>query len=282
MAKVLGLNIEEMTFQAPGVNHRIWMTHFIYRGKDAYPLLDEWIETKAEEYWRTWDGVPTYDREQMSRFAFSLYKMFGLFQIGDIAKYAGAWWVKEFKDGSESTWENYTKSLKKRLDKMFELYANSSMLVTKEFTPVSSVEQHIPIIDALVNEHEGKFQVNIPNKGVLKGLADDVVVEVPALVSGRGVQALQVGSLPKNLTLHILRTSVLPMEQSLEAYLSRDKRVLLSNILTVRGTKSYEEALGILEDVLADYEDLRRHFKVGDIYRLLKIHFFHVRANFHH
>ena len=42
-----------MTWQAPGLNHNIWLTHFIYEGKDAYPLIDEWIATQGEEYWRT-------------------------------------------------------------------------------------------------------------------------------------------------------------------------------------------------------------------------------------
>ena len=37
--------------QAPGLNHNIWLTHFLYEGKDAYPLLDDWIENKAEAYW---------------------------------------------------------------------------------------------------------------------------------------------------------------------------------------------------------------------------------------
>ena len=40
ICKVLGLDPKKVTFQAPGVNHCIWMTDFRYDGKDAYPLLD--------------------------------------------------------------------------------------------------------------------------------------------------------------------------------------------------------------------------------------------------
>ena len=53
-------------------------------------------------------------------------------------------------------------------------------------------EQQVPIIDGLVNNNEYYAQVNIPNKGALAGVADDVVVEVPALVNAKGIQPLRV------------------------------------------------------------------------------------------
>jgi alpha-galactosidase len=53
MAQVLGLDVEHVTCQAPGLNQVIYATHFEYRGKDAYPLLDEWIATKSEHFWAT-------------------------------------------------------------------------------------------------------------------------------------------------------------------------------------------------------------------------------------
>jgi len=145
---------------------------------------------------------------------------------------------------------------------MNQLYNDPTMFVSSEFQPKESSEQHIPIIDALVNDNEGKFQVNVPNNGALEGIADDVVVEVPGIVSGRGVQPIHVGSLPKRLTLQILGTNVLRMEFGLEAFLSRDKEALLNMILMNRRTRSYEQAEGVMEALLAlpFNEDLREHF----------------------
>lgn len=51
--------------------------HFHHRGKDAYPLIDKWIEEKADKYWRTWDGMPTEVQT---------------FEIGDTPSFVGAWW----------------------------------------------------------------------------------------------------------------------------------------------------------------------------------------------
>ena len=53
-------------------------------------------------------------------------------------------------------------------------------------------EQHIPIMNGLVNNVEGQFQVNVPNCGALPGIPDDVAVEVPAIVNKKGIQPLRV------------------------------------------------------------------------------------------
>jgi len=145
---------------------------------------------------------------------------------------------------------------------MQRLYADSSASVSKEFPPNASSEQHIPIIDALVNDNEGKFQVNIPNKGALEGFGDDVVVEIPGIASGRGVQAIHVGALPRRLTLQVLRTNVTRMELGLEAFLSGDKEALLNMILLNRRTRRYEQARNVMEALLAlpFNEDIRKHF----------------------
>ncbi len=86
IARTIGIDPAKVTWQAPGVNHNIWLTHFIYEGKDAYPLIDEWIATKGEEYWRTHVAERTHDA-QMSRGAVHQYHMYGLFPIGDTVRH---------------------------------------------------------------------------------------------------------------------------------------------------------------------------------------------------
>ena len=45
----LGLtDLADITWQAPGLNHNIWLTHFYYKGEDAYPILEKWIEEEGE------------------------------------------------------------------------------------------------------------------------------------------------------------------------------------------------------------------------------------------
>ena len=47
VARAIGLDPEKVTWQAPGLNHNIWLTHFYHARKDAYPLLDEWFREVA-------------------------------------------------------------------------------------------------------------------------------------------------------------------------------------------------------------------------------------------
>jgi len=260
IARVLGLNPEYVTFQAPGFNHCIWMTDFLYEGENAYPLIDEWINTKAEGYWKTWK--PEYHQTQMSPAAVDMYKMFGLFPIGDTAR-GGGWWyhqdlrIKQKWYGplggfdSEIGWSRYLDSLNKRTDEMLLAARDPSISVTKQFPPVKSREQHIPLIDALVNNKEGVFQVNIPNNGAIKGIPDDVVVEVPGVTSCQQIRGVHVGRLPERLMLHVIIPRMLRMEWSLEAFLTGDKRILLHILLDDHRTRSLEQAEALIEDLLS-------------------------------
>ena len=49
VARVLGLDPEAVTWQAPGLNHNIWLTDFICDNEDMYPRLDRWIDGDREQ-----------------------------------------------------------------------------------------------------------------------------------------------------------------------------------------------------------------------------------------
>jgi len=258
VAQVIGINPKEVTFQAPGLNHCIWLTHFYYRGEDAYPLIDEWIEKKAEEYWK----LPQEKQiPELTREAIEQYNFYGLLPIGDTPTRGGTrerWWIHKGVAGPGKPrprvpgQRRMFPHLQKVIDEMFRLAANPSASLLEKFPPLKSREQVVPIIDAITNNSEGKFQVNIPNNGAIDGIADDVAVEIPALVSKRRVQGIRVGSLPKILMLFVIYPRILWMERYLEAFLSGDKRMLLGLLLLDdRRTKSVEQAKAYLEEILA-------------------------------
>jgi alpha-galactosidase len=117
-------------------------------------------------------------------------------------------------------------------------------------------EQIVPIMDALTNgdatpasAHE--YQVNVPNRGALEGLPDDVVVEVPAIVNQKGIQPLHVDPLPRKLMLEQILPGWLRMERQLEAFHSGDRSMLLWQVLESHQTRSYDQAVAVLEDLLS-------------------------------
>ena len=129
-------------------------------------------------------------------------------------------------------------------------------------------EQHIPIMNGLVNNVEGQFQVNVPNCGALPGIPDDVAVEVPAIVNKKGIQPLRVPPLPKKIMLACIYPDWLNMERTLEAVLSGDKSMMLFGVLESKETKSYEHGLETLDalfniepnEPMKYVEDINEHF----------------------
>jgi alpha-galactosidase len=285
LASTLGLDPDEVTWQAPGLNHNIWLTHFYHKGQDAYPLIDAWIENEAEAYWSEKEaagGIPT----QMSPSAVHQYKMFGLMPIGDTPRSGGWWYHVDLETrkrwyggpgGGGDTPEGRDRVIagkEARYQEMVKAAYDDTVRPIELFGENKTSEQHVPIIDGLVNDNEGWFQVNVPNQGALAGLPDDVAVEVPAVVNRKGIQPLRVGSLPPKVMLEKIYPTWLSMERNLEAFRSGDKSMLLYGILESHQTQSYDQAVELLEALLAVektepmayVKDINEHFKYPSIW----------------
>jgi alpha-galactosidase len=269
MCQVLGLDPARVIWEAPGLNHCIWLTQFLYDGKDAYPLLDEWIETEGEEFWRTHRADRTHDK-QMSRGAIHQYRLYGLMPIGDTPRTQATtsnWWyhtdlaTKKHWFGepfggpdTEIARPFYVANLEKKIREMGEAARDPSRRVTEVFGTDRTREQHVGIIDGLANNVEGRFQINWPNRGVIDDLPDDVVAEFRVLVDAAGVHPIKPRRLPRKIVLEQLLPFWLDMERTLEAYRTGDRSMLLWNILQSHQTRSYEQAVQVLDAVLDDPE----------------------------
>ncbi len=277
LARVLGLADEaDITWQAPGLNHNIWLNHFHYKGAEAYPLLERWIEEEAEEYWATHVAQSTHDI-QMSRGAIHQYRMFGLMPIGDTPRRGGWWyhtglstkkhWFGEPFGGPDThiARPHFVQNLENRIAHMARVAHDSKASLLTEFGQEKTREQQVPIIDGLINDNEGQFQVNVPNYGALAGVPDDVVVEVPALVNKMGIQPIRVDPLPDKIMLEQILPEWLHMERELLAYHEGDRRALLLRALESNQTHDYDQALNALEDVLAleSNQDMNDHYQYG-------------------
>ena len=274
IAKELGFDLERVDFQAPGVNHCIWMTHFLYDGEDAYPRIDRWIDEHGEEYWRTHEADGTHDI-QLSRGAVHQYRMYGLFPIGDSPRVGGWWYHTDIDTKKHWFGEPYggpdthiarpvhVERLEKRLAQVQAACEDPSARMTEVFGTERTREQQVPIIDALTNDTRGTFQVNVPNRGALPGVDDDVVVEVPAVIDRKGIHPLRVAPLPKKIMLEQLLPTILGMERELEAYRTGDRSMLLWNALEHHQTRSYNQAFAALEELLRQpsNRELAEHFR---------------------
>ena len=279
IASTIGLDPAKVTWQAPGLNHNIWLTHFFYEGKDAYPILDAWIENDFPAFWE--EKQKTGVSAQMSLSAITQYKMYGLMPVGDTPRRGGWWYHTDLETrkrwyggpgGGGDTPEGRDRILKgkeKRFQQMKEAAYDAKVRPVDLFGNKKTSEQHVPIIDGLVNDNEGQFQVNVRNEGALPGIPDDVAVEVPAIVNKKGIQPLRVEPLPPKVMLECIYPDWLGMERTLEALLSGDKSMLLFGVLQSHQTRSYDQAMEVMEALLniepnepmAYIEDVNDHYK---------------------
>jgi alpha-galactosidase len=278
VAKTIGLDPEKVTWQAPGLNHNIWMTKFYYEGQDAYPLLDRWIDENIEQYWEECkeNGISA----QMSPAAIHQYKMYGLFPIGDTPRRGGWWYHTDLETrarwygsgGGGDTPEGRDRILKGKEEKYAQMKAaayDAKVRPIDLFGSTMTSEQHIPIINGLVNNIEYRAQVNVMNNGALPGIPDDVAVEVPAIVNQMGIQPVRVEPLPHKLMIECIYPDWLEMEHGLEALLSGDKSMLLFGVLQSHQTRSYDQAVKVMEalidiepnEPMAYVEDIHDHYQ---------------------
>ena len=133
-------------------------------------------------------------------------------------------------------------------------------------------EQIVPIMDGLINNNQGLFQVNVPNHGAIDGLPHNLVVEVPAVVNQKGIQPLHVGSLPPKIMYAHILPDWLETERELLAFKTGDRSMLLWNVLDQHQTKSYDQAVAILDELMEldevkQVEDWEKMKRIADHYK---------------
>ena len=269
LASILGLERENITFEVPGVNHFVWLTDFNYKGANAFPLLDEWIQEKAEKYWETC---------RMSNGAgpkaVDLYRRFGVFPIGDTCTPGGGSWGYWYHsdDAAEKKWKEdpfhwysgYFKRGLEQVERIRKAAFDTSVNVSEVFPAKQSDEPMIPLIEALACDIERVVIVNIPNEGeFVPGIPKDFEVEVPALVSRRGIRGIRTKGLPQPVMSYLLRDRIASVEMELQAYDKGDRNLLLSLIMMDPWTKSESQAQRLLEGIMAlpYHEEIRQHYK---------------------
>ncbi|MBS5079762.1 MAG: hypothetical protein E7B11_05635 [Clostridiales bacterium] len=109
----------------------------------------------------------------------------------------------------------------------------------------------IPLIEALACDVERVVIVNIANTyQYVEGVPEDFEVEIPALVSKRGIQGIHTLPLPKMVQSHMKRDRIASVEMELEAYERGSRELLTELIMMDPFTRSREQAEGFLNELL--------------------------------
>lgn len=261
VARLLGVDPERVTWDAPGFNHVIFLRELRVDGESMYPLLDRWIEKSAEEHWSQPDL--RFDDTDLSRAAIDLYHRVGLLPLGDASRGFESWWyhcdlpTEQYWFGalggfdSEPGWSAYLRHLGEGLEVIRSAVTDHSTPVTERLPLTPSGENHIPLIESLLTDEEKVFQVNLPNSGAIAGIPDDVVVEAKGLVHNGRIELVGVGTLPGPLMTRIMWPRWALLEQIVEGLRRHDLGQLREVMLADPRTRSVDQVDGLLSEALA-------------------------------
>ena len=272
ICRVLGLDVGEVDFQVAGFNHNIWLTRFEHLDRDAYPLLDDWIRKKAESHWSAYTPSDEFDT-QMSRAAVDMYRLYGLFPIGDTVR-GGSWkyhydlktkkhWYGKFGGpDSEIGYSRYLERLRRSTNKVLALAGAPPSALLSEIPPVKSKEDIAPLIDSIVNDERRRFVLDVRNDGLIAGLPDDAAIEAPVWVDCKGIHREKIGRIPSRLYNLALIPRLVRLEFAMEAFLQGGRSVLLELLFRDPRTKSDGQANRVLDEILnlPFNKDVKRHY----------------------
>ncbi|MFP4201807.1 MAG: hypothetical protein ACLFN7_04120 [Candidatus Acetothermia bacterium] len=192
LGELLDLPGERIHLEGAGINHMVWITELFDRetGRNLYP---EMVRRAEEEDW-----------QPLSR---HLYRTYGLWpheNDSHVGEYIG--YAPEFNDCSGYDFDGHLEEEQKWKERM-EGLKDGGYEVERFVSELSGYEHHTfgdasftRIIEGERTEENVFLSgANLINDGKIPNLPDDMVVEVPAVVTYGGINGFSFGELPDGI-----------------------------------------------------------------------------------
>jgi alpha-galactosidase len=238
-APVAAVMKNKFALKTAGLNHLTWITDLreVGTGRDLYPEFHERLQ----------DFDPTF--EPLSRRLFEAFRLFPAAGDDHVGEYfAFAHETSDLKGYDFKGREAEGRDLDARVDR-----AGRSDQALQEFLRSDSGERAVNVAAAILNDlNQYELTVNVVNNGAISGLPDWAVVEVPAVVGGRGIVPLRIGSLPPGITA-VLNQQVAVQDRVVEAAVHGDRQAARQALLLDPLITSYTVAEQLLDEFLTTH-----------------------------
>lgn len=270
VAAFLERPMEEIEFEASGLNHFTWFTSIRDRttGEDLYPALRE---RERQAHWLSdWDEIA------LSR---TLFRAFGLYPspgANHIGEYIG--WAQDFlassplqffyDPGDLEPWKDdrvppwiYNLEEHPTGVPLYHAMAEGRLRpggreTSDPAAPAPSGELAIPLIEGVSCGVTRRLDaVNVPNRGYMPGLPEGAIVEVPAVADDGGLAPLEASDLPEGV-LAMLRPQVSINRLLCEAFEEGSRDKLLQALLLDPTTPSYSNAVHLINEMCELQKDV--------------------------
>jgi alpha-galactosidase len=206
--------------------------------------------------------------------AVDLYRRFGVFPIGDTCNPGGGswpWWYhtdvqteRHWHEDPAAWWERHFARGAERVAAIERAALDATRPVSEAFPPEHSGEVMVPMIESIACDVPRVLIGNVLNGGdFVPGIPRDFAVEIPTLVSKRGIEGIQTKGLPDAVLAQIWRDRVGPVTIELAAYDEGSRERLLELVLADPWTHSLDQAEAMLDEILAmpEHADMRAHYQ---------------------
>jgi alpha-galactosidase len=236
---------EEIHTRVLGINHFTWIDKASWKNIDIFPYYTHFVDRYGETGFRGAEAATTFaagsasgedaasHEEAVRRTLFSsaervkmdLFRRYGLIAAaGDrhLAEFCPHSWYLADPERVE-TWGFALTPVSWRMANRDTLIAQAKAYreCTKTMTPVSSGEEGIKMVKALMGQGSLISNVNLPNQGQMPDMPRDAVVETNAAFSRDTIQPLVGGELPIDLRSLVMH-HVLAQEGIIEAVFEQD------------------------------------------------------------
>lgn len=220
---------EEIKVNVLGINHFTWLDKATYKGIDLFPIYKEFIDKNYDEFQ---EGFRSDWTESTFKFGekikFDLFRRYGLIAAaGDrhLAEFMpGNWYLKDKE--TIANWKFHITTVDWRKENRKEQDEEVRQIINKEkeVELEHSGEEGVLQIKAILGLGDLVTNVNLPNKGQMQGLPQEVIVETNALFSKDSVQPIMAGKLPEPIEAMVMR-HILNQETIVGAGLEKDKEL---------------------------------------------------------
>ena len=240
---------DNIEYRAGGLNHFSILVEARYKDskKDAYPLIRKKVPNFFKNYINDYDEQSQKPGGERGVF-FELFNKYNYLPIttdSHLGEYIQ--WAYSVAD-HEAILDFYTKYRKHCLN----FYDSEESYLDYFDLNKKPKERAVTIIEGIVNDlNYEEAAVNLPNKGYIKHLPDNIVVEVPGIVNKNAVIGVKLENYPADFA-SLLMNQVSVMRLTAEAVLEKSKSKALNALLAdpvVDNAVQAEKLLGTMIEI---------------------------------
>lgn len=254
--KMIGLDPEEsaeFTMKIAGVNHFTWLLEAHFKGRDVLPDIHEALRTLGEGESPDAHAKGLFNR----RISAALADVFGAVPVctAHTKEYLPCFQGHGLHSNEEvvpplSLFEHDKRQgITDQMWREIGEYTSGQRLIA-EFLEKGSSDHATDVVQAIWNDSGRHLFVNVPNRGTVSNLPSEAILELECEVGREGPRPIPVPEMPiglRGLQMQIHDTH----ELTVEAFMKRDRRLLLRALCTDPIVPSLGTARAVLADLYA-------------------------------